>query len=329
MKRLRKIALVLILVAAAGGGGLYWWQQQTDLPDGIAAGNGRIESEEIHVAAKYAGRVVAVLVDEGEFVEEGQLLARMDTAELEASLAGAEADMARAGEDVSEALATVEQRESELRYAQQELDRARYLLQRGHIPQETVDQRQTGLDAASAALTAARARVASTERAVEAAIAEAQRIRLRISEAELIAPRAGRIQYRLAEPGEVLAAGGRVVTLLDLTDVYMTIFLPTEQVGQVFVGSEARIILDAIPQYVVPATVSFVAAEAQFTPRDVETASEREKLMFRVKIQIDPRVLREHIEAVKTGLPGVAYVQLGSGAEWPDHLAVQLPPASN
>ena len=107
----------------------------------------------------------------------------------------------------------------------------------------------------------------------------------------LKSPIAGRVLYRLAEPGEVLAAGGKVLTVLELTDVYMTIFLPTALAGRIAVGSEARIVLDAVPQYVIPATISFVAARAQFTPKDVETRTEREKLMFRIKVRIDPELL--------------------------------------
>ena len=171
-------------------------------------------------------------------------------------------------------------------------------------------------------------KLVSSERAVESASAEARRIQTQIDDSSLTAPRPGRIEYRLAEPGEVLASGGKVVTLLDLSDVYMTIFLPTAQAGRVFIGSEARIILDAAPQLVIPAKVSFVSAQAQFTPREVETQSEREKLMFRVKVKIDPAVLRAHMEKVKTGLPGEAYVLLGSNATWPERFAVKLPPVS-
>ncbi len=86
----------------------------------------------------------------------------------------------------------------------------------------------------------------------------------------------------------------RVLTILDLNDVYMTIYLPAAQAGQLALGDEARIILDAVPQYVVPATISFVATDAQFTPKSVETAEEREKLMFRIKLQVDPKVLDKY-----------------------------------
>ena len=327
MKLSTGVMIVLLAGAMVGAGGWYWWQQQQNkLPDHIATGNGRIEAEEVHVAAKYAGRVAEVLVDEGAMVEADQMLARMDTAELEASLAKSKADVARAQEAVAEARAQIAQRESELRFAQQELDRASFLVEKGHVSIERLDQRQSARDTARAALDAARAHLSSARQAVESAAAESRRIQTQIEDSVLLAPRRGRVQYRLAEPGEVLAGGGKVVTLLDLTDVYMTIFLPTAQVGRVFVGAEARIVLDAVPEYVIPATVSFVAAEAQFTPREVETRSEREKLMFRVKVKIDPALLLAHIEKVKTGLPGEAFVLLGSNAEWPERLAVKLPP---
>ncbi len=327
MKKLPTILIILVLAAA--GGGYYWWQQhQNGLPDDIASGNGRIEAEEVHVAAKTAGRVAEVLVNEGDMVDAGQVIARMDTAELEASLAKAEADIAQTKEAVAEARAAIVQRQSELKYAEQELDRATTLFQKGHVSKQSSDQKETARDTAKAVLDAAQARLVSSQRAVESAQAEARRIKTQLDDSTLIAPRRGRIQYRLAEPGEVLASGGNVVTILDLTDVYMTIFLPTAQVGRVFIGSEARIILDAAPELVIPAKVSFVAANAQFTPREVETRSEREKLMFRVKVKIDPKLLLAHMEKVKTGLPGEAYVLLGSNATWPDRFAVKLPPAS-
>jgi HlyD family secretion protein len=106
----------------------------------------------------------------------------------------------------------------------------------------------------------------------------------------------------------------------------MTIFLPTSLVGRLNIGAEGRIVIDAAPDLVIPAMVSFVAPRSQFTPREVETKTEREKLMFRVKVKIDPALLKKNIEKVKTGLPGVAYVLLNTNATWPEHLQVKLPP---
>jgi HlyD family secretion protein len=105
----------------------------------------------------------------------------------------------------------------------------------------------------------------------------------------------------------------------------MTIFLPARQAGRVAIGAEARIIFDAAPDLVIPASVSFVAPSAQFTPKEVETRTEREKLMFRIKVRIAPELLQQYIEKVKTGVPGVAYVRLDQTATWPIHLHVRLP----
>jgi HlyD family secretion protein len=88
---------------------------------------------------------------------------------------------------------------------------------------------------------------------------------------------------------------------------------------------QARVVLDPVPQYVVPATVRFVAADAQFTPKTVETQEEREKLVFRIKLQIDPDVLKQYEKRVKTGVRGLGFVRLGSSVEWPDNLQVKLP----
>jgi len=330
MKIRSVLPLAVIVLIAAGAAGYVWWRNhENDLPDYIASGNGRIEAEEVHVATKYAGRVAEVLVDEGDMVNAGQVLARMDTSELRAELAAAKATIAQTQESVAEARAQIIQRQSELKFAEQELARADALVKKGHISQQQADEKQTDRDIAAAALNAARARLASTEAAVAAAQADSDRIETQIADSTLTAPRNGRVQYRLAEPGEVLASGGRVVTLLDLTDVYMTIFLSTADIGRLLVGSEGRIILDAVPQYVIPASVSFISAEAQFTPREVETRSEREKLMFRVKVQIAPELLAKHINQVRTGLPGEAYVILDSHAAWPERFAVNLPPADS
>ncbi len=326
MKRLVVVAILIGLTALAGAGAWHWWQlQQARLPDYIASGNGRIEAQEVQVATKYSGRIAQVLVQEGDLVAANQMLALMDTSELQASSDKAGADAAQAEKSVVSAKAVITQRQAELAFAQRQYDRAVALAKTGDISREIVDQRRSALDAARAALDGAKAQGDTSERAVDSAKAEMRRIQAQLDDSVLRAPINGRIQHRLAEPGEVLAAGGRVLTLLDLTDVYMTIFLPTEEVGRVRIGSSARIILDAVPQYVIPASISFIAAEAQFTPKQVETKDEREKLMFRVKVQIDPALLKLNEEKVKTGLPGEAFVLLEADRPWPPSLEVKLP----
>lgn len=326
MKRLVVAAILIGLTALAAAGAWHWWQlRQSQLPDYVASGNGRIEAQEVQVAAKYGGRIAQILVQEGDLVTAGQILAQMDISELQASFDKASADAAQAENAVVSAKALITQREAERAFAQQQYERAVSLVKSGNISREIVDQRRSVLDAARAALDGAKAQSDTSERAVDSAKAEMRRIQAQIDDSALRAPINGRIQHRLAEPGEVLAAGGRVLTLLDLTDVYMTIFLPTEQVGRVRIGSSARIVLDAVPQYVIPASISFIAAEAQFTPKQVETKDEREKLMFRVKVQIDPALLKLNEEKVKTGLPGEAFVLLEADRPWPPSLEVRLP----
>lgn len=313
------LALLMLMLAAVGGG--YWWQHsRTVLPPGIVFGNGRIEADEIDIETKFAGRIAELLVDEGDMVRAGQILARMDTKDLEASLRKAEAQMLQAHEALDEARANVEQQKTQVKLAKQELDRTSFLVKKGYATVELFDQRRQQLDGANAALNAANARVGAAERAIDAAEHEVELDRVNIADNTLVAPRDGRVQYRISNVGEVLPAGGKVFTTLDISDVYMDIYLPTADAGRVKIGTDARIVLDAYPNLPIPAKVSFLANQAQFTPKTVETKSERDKLMFRVKVRIDPDLLRAHAEDVRTGLPGVAYVRLDPHVEWPVRL---------
>lgn len=206
--------------------------------------------------------------------------------------------------------------------AQQELDddQARVL-----SAQAAVSAAQAQVAAANASIEAAKSQVIESQSVIVAAQATVARLQADIDDSELRAPRDGRVQYRVAEPGEVLGVGGRVLSMVDLSDVYMTFFLPAEAAGKVALGSDIHIVLDAAPGYVIPAKASFVASVAQFTPKTVETESERLKLMFRVRARIDPELLKQHLEQVKTGLPGMAYVKLDPAAVWPAELEVRLP----
>lgn len=317
----------LAVVAMVLAGGYVAWRQLSppSLPAGFAKANGRIEAERVDVATKLAGRLKQVLVKEGDSVTAGQTLALMDTAELEAQMNDAKAATRQAERQLDQAIALLAQRNSELTLATQDLERAEKLVVKGYTSREVVEKRTSAKITAEAAVNSAQAQVDLAKATIESAAAKVARIQTYLDDSVLTAPRSGRVQYRLALPGEVLPAGGKVLTLLDVTDVYMTVFLPTSEAGRLPIGAEARIIFDAAPQYVVPATVSFVATEAQFTPKYVETQSEREKLMFRVKVQLPPDVLEKYVAWVKTGVPGVAYIRLSPKAEWPDNLAVTLP----
>lgn len=329
MSQTRRLAIALVAMSLAGGGGWAVWRhfRAGDLPPGIAMGNGRIEAERVDIAAKFPGRLREVLVDEGDWVASGAVLARIDSGDVEAQLREAQATVGQARHRLTEAAGRVAQRESQLKLAEIELQRAGFLLQKGNVAKQVVDERTAQRDLQVAGLDSDRAAVGDAAGAIEAAVARVERLQLDLEEYALIAPRPGRVQYRLAVPGEMLAAGGRVLTVLDLSDVYMEIFLPTDQAGRLPMGAEARIVLDAAPEYVIPASVTFVAADAQFTPKQVETARERENLMFRVKVQIGQDLLERYARLVKTGLPGVAYVRTDPAAAWPERLAPRLPDA--
>ena len=313
-RRLTVALAVLLLVAGSAGGGWYWWQQRqrNALPAGIASANGRIEAEPVDVATKYAGRLEAVLVDEGAMVRAGQVVARMDTRELGAALRQAEAQERQAQRSLDARRATVVQQRSQLTLAQGEFERTRALLQTGAATRQAFDQRQAARDSAEAALNVAGAQVAEAEHAVQAAREAAERIRTQVADSILVAPIDGRVQYRLAEPGEVLAAGGKV---RDPARPHRRLHdrLPARPTRP---GAAARHARRAscwtrCRTTSMPATVTFVSPQAQFTPKQVETAAERDKLMFRVKLAHRRRTCcAVSPSRCKTGLPGVAYVRL-------------------
>jgi HlyD family secretion protein len=317
------IAAVLVL---AGGGYLYWNNRMSArAPEGFAVANGRIEVERVDIAAKLAGRVAEISIREGDSVQSGQVIARLDTAELRAQLAGARASVERAIASIGRAEADIAIREAEHNLAEIEMRRSEELERRAAGTKADLERRKAQHLVAEAQIQVSRAAVVEAKAAKEAAEAQVAQIQAVIDDSILRTPASGRVEYKLVQSGEVVAAGGRLVTILDLTDVFMTIFLPTGQAGRVALGSDARIVLDSVPTSVFPATVSFVAAEAQFTPKAVETANEREKLMYRVKLAIDPKLLETYRDYVKAGLTGSAYVRVAASATWPERLALRLP----
>jgi len=343
------IAIAAVVIAV-----VLWLKFKPSGPGaGFVSGNGRVEATEIDIATKLAGRVQNIMVDEGDFVQAGQTLAQMQVDVLDAqrdaaraqsqqaitAVASAEAQVVARQSDTVAAQATVSQREAELDAAQRRFARTKTLSTNGVATMQELDDDRASLHGNEAAVTAAQAQVSAAQAAIKAAQAQVvgansavtaskatiASIEADIVDSQLKSPRDGRVQYRVAQPGEVLGPGGKVLNLVDLGDVYLTFFLPETAVGKVALGSEVRVILDAAPQYVIPAQVSYVATVAQFTPKTVETASERQKLMFRVKAQFGRELLQKNLKLVKTGLPGVAWLKLDAKAEWPANLALKVP----
>lgn len=349
LRRLGVVLAALLLGSAAYYG---WREAQSSGPGaGFVSGNGRVEAVEIDIASRQAGRIAEILVDEGDLVRSGQVVARMDLQSLRAqrgesvvreqqardAVAGAQAQLAMRRAEEAAAAAMVVQRLSELEAAERRLRRSTALAGKGAIATQELDDdharvRSIGAAveaaraqhrAAGAAVASAQAQVIGARSAVLAAEATTARVDADLQEGVLTAPRAGRIQYRLAQPGEVVAGGGKVLNLIDLTDVHMSFFVPEAAAGRIALGTEVRLQLDAAPDFVVPATVSYVASVAQFTPKTVETASERQKLMFRVKAQVDRRILERFAGHVKAGVPGVAWIRLDDKVPWPPELALR------
>lgn len=329
MKAVRYLILGVILVAA-GGLGWKWWKEQnvSPLPAGIVSGNGRVESIQVDIAAKYGGRVKEVFVKEGDLVKKGQVAVTIDTLEREAELAKAKANMAEEEENAAETQADIVKTQSELTLAEQNLERAKKLVVTRTIAKEEFDEKQAQRDAADAAVKSVKAKLRSVTQGIEAAQAEIKRVQSQIDDSTLKSPVRGRVLYRLAEVGEVLAPGGKALTLVNLEDIYMEIFLPSEQAARLKIGDEARITLDHAPGRAAVGHISFVSPEAQFTPKQVETRSERDKLMFRVKIQVPEELVSGYIERIKTGVRGVGYVKVDPAAAWPDWLQNLVTPPS-
>ena len=319
--------MALLLITAAGAIGWLWWHEsQIQLPAGIAYGNGRLEADEIDIDTKFAGRIAKLFVDEGDMVRAGQVLAMMDTRDIEASLKKSQALVSQAERSLDEAKSNLIQQQTQVKFAQQEVDRTTALVPKGFATVELLDQQTQQRNAAVAAETAATHRVAEAQHALDAATHDVELYRVNILDNTLVAPRDGPIEYRVANVGEVLPAGGKVFTMLDASYVYMDIYLPTAEAGRVRIGSDARIVLDAYPDHVIPAKVVFVASQAQFTPKTVETKAERDKLMFRIRVRIEPDRLKGREAMVRSGLPGLAYVRTDPAVAWPASLQPSPPP---
>jgi HlyD family secretion protein len=323
--RERSIAL-LVLVAVAAGAAYWLFHPRPGLPPGFASGNGRLEADEVDIDTKFAGRIAELRVDEGDMVKAGQLVAVMDTRDLQAQLKQYQQVVLQDQRTLDQAKANYTQQLAVLKFDQQELARTSQLVPEGFATVEMLDRQTQDLNSATATLKADEAAIGAAQHALEAAQHQVEFYAVEIADDQLVAPKNGPIEYRAANLGEVLAVGGKIFTMLDASYVYMDIYLPTEQAGRIRIGAEARIVLDAYPTHVIPAHVVFVASQAQFTPKAVETKEERDKLMFRLRVRIDPDRLQGREAIVRSGLPGLAYVRLDQSAKWPANLAPSAPP---
>jgi HlyD family secretion protein len=321
-------AVAAVIVGAAAAGYVAWKQYEASaLPEGIVSTNGRIEATQVDISTKIPGRVIEITPREGDMVSPGEVVARIDTSETGAQLDQAKAAAELARQTVATRQAEVASDEAQAAFANEEMRRTATLVDKGWSTHEMYDKRKQELKSAEAALNAAKSQVDEAQAAVKTADAKVAELQAVVDDSVIRSPVRGRVQYRLVEPGAVLPPGGKIATVIDLSDVYTTVFLPAPVAGRLKIGDEARVAVDAYPQYVFPATVSFVAPESQFTPKTVEVQSEREQLVFRVKLQAPLQLLKGIEDQVKAGLRGVGYVRTDPAVQWPPKLAVNLPPA--
>jgi len=318
----KKTLLIVLAVVVLIGGGIAWWVfSKPKLPPGFAAGNGRLEAQAINVSAKYPGRLKTVTPHEGDTVEANQVVATIDIEPLEAQLRASQAKIVEAQNNLRTARAQVTSSQSQLNLANKEYKRAQKLVTTGAISAQERDADLAKVEVVQADLTGYQAQVSRAQSAIDSQTAESERIKAVMSDNTLRSPVRARVQSRMHEPGEVVAEGQPVLSLLDLSDVYMYVFLPTDAAGKVAMNSEARILLDAIPQYPIRAVVSYISPNAQFTPKTVETAEERHNLTFKVKLQLNRERLRQYESYVKAGLPGMGYVRyFDNKTDWPTNL---------
>jgi HlyD family secretion protein len=348
----RRLVFGLIALVVVVGGAIAWFiLSKPALPPGFASGNGRLEATETYIASKTAGRVLEAPLNEGDDVQAGQVIAKMDTEPLEAQLRQAQAKVSEAQATVAQtqaqlveaqdnrnyALAQVDVKKADLNFADKQYGRSKELVTKGAVSQQEgeIDFARLGVDRAEligsqsqaertvSNIEAAKSSSIAAQAAVAAAKAEVDRLNAEIKDSVLTSPIRGRIETRLAEPGEVLPAGGRVYSVVDLADVYMYVFLPEQVAGKVAIGSQARIVLDAAPDYPIVAVVTYVSPVAQFTPKTVETKEERHNLSFRVKLQVDRARLSQFEPFVKVGIPGMGYVRFDNAATWPAKFEVK------
>jgi len=296
--------LVLLAAAAAVLLGRILLRDRIELPRLY----GNIEAVEVPVGFRVPGRLLERLVDEGERVRKGQVLARLEGRDLEAVLGEREAEVsaARAAlaelergfrpQEVEQARQALEAASAEADRWQADLVRQRALFQREVISRRELETAESAGRASEARkreaeeryrllaagarqeqIVAARARLEAAERARDLA-------RVNLEEAVVRSPVDGVVLAKHAEPGEVLAAGAPVVTVSDLGRVYLRAFVEETDLGKVRLGQRVRISIDSFPGKTYEGTISFVSEEAEFTPRTVETPKERTRLVFRVKV---------------------------------------------
>ncbi len=308
MRRWLALAAAGIAVAAVAVAATWVVRRPADTRLGLT---GTIEALQVDVAAKITGRVVELSARDGQPVERGQLLARLDSAELDAESRRAEATLAMAeaqlrdlqagsrSQEIEQARAALRQTTVTKEWYQRELGRTRELFAKELVAAQDVDRAKQAYDSAAANETAARERlellqVGPRPHEVEVArarVAEAQAAltlaRARLDQTRIVSPVTGVVLHKNVERGETVNPGTSLLTLMDPRDMWVRAYVPETDVGRIRIGQRATVTVDAYPGRSFPGAITEIGSEAEFTPKNVQTRKERVNLVFRIKIAID------------------------------------------
>jgi len=322
-KRAAGLVLLIALSVAAAWGGRHLGG---GTPKPVAV-TGTIEATQVDVSVKITGRILQRLVKEGDRVTRGQVLVRLDDSELaadvrrqDAALRSAQAtlrDLEKGArpQEIEDARAAISSALATRTMTEREYQRSDQLYTKNLIAAQDVDRARQVYEVAKAQERSARERLAlllagprpdQVDAArwqvtqAESALAQAQS---RLREARVVSPIDGVVLRKNLEAGETANPGVPILTLVDPKDVWLRAYVPEAEVGRLKVGDKATLRVDAFPNRVFSGRLIEIGAEAEFTPRNVQTKKERVNLVFRVKIQIDnPDGL------LKPGLPADADV---------------------
>jgi HlyD family secretion protein len=292
--------------------------------------SGTVEATEAHLGFAASGRIEEILVREGDRVEAGAELAHLDRTEAQARRDQATAQVAAVrallqemergarSEELAQARAARDASRERLDDAARDLERTRTLAEGGAVSREALDKATLAHQLTQSQFTQAQEQLRLVEAGPREERLEAQRAQLAQASAALAgveallenmvvrAPFAGIITTRHREPGEIVPAGSAVLTLMNPEDRWVRVYVPETRMGAVRLGQPARISADTDPHRVYPGEVRFIASEAEFTPKSVQTKEERVKLVYAVKVQVTGDPTGE----LKPGMPADVTLEL-------------------
>lgn len=317
MRRSWLITAAVVVILAAGSYGFYLYLQPPTLADQVIYGNGHVEGTEIRVAAEVPGRVAESLLTEGMEVERGDILVRIENRDLRLQRARVNAEIEAMRRDRERLDHQLRLARHHLRTAESELDRYQQLRDRGQVSPQQIERVEDAYEEAEARVGSIEAEQAALDSRIVAATRRLDQVDNQISKTEIRAPAGGTITVRAVEAGEIVQYGQTLAVLVDLRDIEVKVFVPENRIGQIRLGSEARIRVDAFPNRYFDARVSRVDQEAQFTPRAIHMPEERVRIVFGVTLAI-----RNPDGILKPGMPADAWILWQPETGWPERLVV-------